>query len=148
MKRSTANIVLVFADIFSLALLYFHVYQPLNEVLTAISNREAFIKYYSTLYILFGMALVPVAHIVGLIETYLPRYFNRSYFTKLVYGILILIVLSGFGTARWVKRTIIQNGYMHCESADVHRKLLQIKVYVLEDQTCRELILEKGRRRY
>jgi hypothetical protein len=143
MKKPIANITCVFFDFFAAAAVYIMVYKPLSEVFTAILNKAEFIKYNTNFFIVFGCVAIPVLHILGLIETYLPRYFNRSVFTKVFYGTLIIFLLLGIGTAAMVKRAILHHGYTHCEGAAIHRKLLRIEAYVLDEDTCRQLTMEK-----
>jgi hypothetical protein len=40
------------------------------------------------------------------------------------------------------------NGYFHCEGAAIHRKLLRIETYVLDGGTCRQLTLEREKRKF
>ena len=143
MKRSTALILATFFDLFAVAVLYFMAYQPLREVFIAVGNRAGFIRYNTNFFITFGCAFFPIIHVAGLIETYLPRHFNRSIGTKVVYGLTILSLLAGLVTAVSVKQMILKNGYFHCQGAAVHRKLFRNEAYVLDDDTCRRLTLER-----
>jgi hypothetical protein len=146
MKKSTANILCIFFDLFALAMVYFAAYRPLNVVFLGIANRAAFITYTTSFYIGFGSIAIPMLHVIGLIETYFPKYFNRSVYTKVFYGSVVLFLLIGFGTAATVKQLILKKGYSYCQGAAVHRKLLRIETYVLDEKTCRLLTEEKKSR--
>jgi len=148
MKKSTANIVCIFFDIFAVVMFYFAAYHPFMKVITGLANRAEFIRYTTSFYIGFGCIAIPVLHIIGLIETYLPRYFNRPLCTKVFYGSLVIFLLLGIGTSAMVKRAILHHGYFHCEGAAVHRRLLRIETYVLNDDTCRQLTLERKKRMF
>lgn len=148
MKKATANVICSFFDIFAVGMIYIFVWQPINDIFTGLGNRTEFIKYIANFYAGFGCVAIPVIHVIGLIETYLPKYFNRSICTKIFYGSLALSLLTGFVTAAVVKRTILNNGYLYCKGAAVHRKLLRIETYVLDEDTCKQLTLEKEERKY
>lgn len=148
MKKTTANIVCTFFDIFAIGMLYFAGLKPLSDVFTGIATRAQFIKYTTSFYIGFGCIIIPLLHILGLIETYMPKYFNKSICTKIFYSSVVLSLLVGFAAAALVKQTILNNGYLYCEGAAIHRKLLRIETYVLDDDTCRQLTLEREQRRY
>ncbi len=143
MKRTTALAAYTFLDLFALATAYFMVYQPLNDVFTALANQAGLIKYNTTFYIGFGCMMLPVGHVIGLIETYLPRYFNRTICTRVFYGSLIISLIAGVGTAVTVKQLIHNKGYFVCENASTYKRLLRVKVYVREMDTCRQLTMEK-----
>jgi len=147
MKRSIALILATFLDLFAVVVFYVLVYKPLNEVFAGIANRSDFLRYNTTFFIPFAGVFFPVMHCIGLIETYLPRYFNRSVCTKVMWCSVIVPLIIGLGTAKWVKQEILQNGYVHCEGADTHMKLAHFKVYVREMDTCRQLTTEKENRR-
>lgn len=148
MKKSTALLFFTFFDVIAVIVFFFSGYKPLNDVFTGIATRAQFIRYSTSFYIGFGCIIIPTIHIIGLIETYLPNYFNRSVCTKVFYGSLVLSLSVGFLTVAMVKRTILNNGYLYCEGAAIHRKLLRIETYVLNEDTCRQLTLEKEERKY
>ena len=143
MKKSTANIMCLFVDLFAIFAIYILVYQPLKLVFAAIVDHAEFIKYNTNFFIVFGCIAIPILHIIGLIETYLPRHFNRSICTKVFYGSLIIFLLLGIGTGAMVKRALLYHGYVHCVGADKHMKLAHFKVYVRQMDTCRQLTLDK-----
>ena len=147
MKRSTALILWTFFDIFGFVIMYFFVYQPLSNIFAAIANRVESIEYNATFFLGFSSVFIPTMHVIGLIETYLPRYFNRSVCTKVMWCSVIVPLVIGLGTAQWVKQEILQNGYVHCEGADTHMKLAHFKVYVREMNICRQLTMEKENHR-
>jgi len=147
MKRSTSLILCTFLDLFAAAIFYFISYQPLRNIFKVISTQAGSIEYNTTFFIGFGFVVIPTLHIIGLIETYLPRYFNRSVCTKVMWCSVIVPLVLGLGTARWVKQEILHNGYVHCEGADTHMKLAHFKAYVRQMDTCRQLTLEKERHR-
>jgi hypothetical protein len=148
MKRSTALVLFTFFDIFALAIAYLFLFQPLSIVFEAIANRVELIKFATNFYMGFGSAVIPIIHIVGLIEIYLPRFFNRTICTRLIYCSVIVSLLLGIGTATMVERAILHHGYTHCEGAAIHRKLLRIEAYVLDEDTCRQLTLERKQRKF
>ena len=148
MKKSTAVISFTFFDIIAAIVFYFAGFKPLNDVCSGITTGAQFIRYSTSFYLGFGCIIIPLLHIIGMIETYLPKYFNRSICTKVFYGSVVLSLLVGFVTAAVVKQTILNNGYLYCEGAAIHRKLLRIETYVLDDDTCRHLTLEREERRY
>ena len=146
MKRSTALILFIFVDIFAVLMTYFLIIQPLREIFGEIANNAPSIEYSTTFFLVFGCAVIPVVHIIGLIENYLPHYFNRAICTKVIYFTIIASMLSGLATAAIVKKAIMHSGYTHCKGADTHMKLAHFKVYVLETETCRRLTEEKKSR--
>jgi len=148
MKRSTALILFAVFDLFAVFMIYYFIFRPLNDIFGAITNRAASIEYSTTFYLIFGCVVIPVVHIIGLIETYQPRYFNRAICTGIIYGSIIVPLLLGISTAAMVKRAILHHGYFHCEGADTHMKLAHFKVYVREMDTCRQLTLERKKRIY
>lgn len=143
MKRSHALFLATFIDIFIIFALYVLVYKPLNEVFSGMADRTNFIRYDATFFIVFAGIFFPVMHCIGLIETFLPRYFNRSVYTKVMWCSVIVPLVIGRYTARWVKHEILRHGYVHCESADTHMNFARFKVHVRELDTCRQLTIEK-----
>lgn len=148
MKKSTAVISFTLFDIIAVIVFYFAGFKPLNDVCSGIATGAQFIRYSTSFYIGFGCIIIPLLHIIGLIETYLPKFFNKSICTKLLYGSIASSLLIGFVTATVVKQTILNNGYLYCEGAAIHRKLLRIETYVLDEDTCRQLTLEREERKY
>jgi hypothetical protein len=143
MKRSTALILATFLDIFFLVAVYLLIYRPLKDVLMSIANHSDFIRYNTTFFIALAGVFFPVMHCMGFIETYLPRYYNRSVCTKVMWCSVVVPLIIGLGAANWVKQEILQHGYVHCAGADTHMKLAHFKVYVREMDTCRQLTMEK-----
>jgi hypothetical protein len=146
MKRTTALAAYTFLDLFALATAYFMVYRPLNDVFAAFASQAAFIKYNTTFFLGFGSIMIPVGHVIGIIETYLPRYFNRKICTRIFYGSLIISLLIGIGAAASVKQSILNRGYFICENAGTYKRLLRIKIYVRDIDTCHRLTLDKENR--
>ena len=146
MKRSTALVLCTFFDLFAVAIFYFIAYQPLRKIFLAIGAQSVSIEYNSTFFIGFCFIIIPTLHVIGFIETYLPRYFNRSVCTKVMWCCLIVSLIIGFAASRWAKQAILSSGYIHCKSADTHMKLSHFKVFVLDEETCRRLTEEKKSR--
>ena len=148
MKKSTANIMCVFFDFFAVGVAYLFLYRPLDIVFTALAERAEFIKYTTNFFLGFGSAILPTIHVTGLIENYLPRFFNRAICTRVIYGAVVVSLLLGMGTGMLVERLILRHGYSYCEGAAIHRKLLRIETYVLDDETCRQLTLQREKRKF
>ena len=148
MKRSTALVLFTFFDLFALSIAYFFLYQPISIVCSSLADKAVFIKYTTNFFIGFASTVIPTIHIVGLIENYLPRFFNRAICTRVIYGAVVVSLLLGIGTGILVERLILRHGYSYCEGAAIHRKLLRIETYVLDDETCRQLTLQREKRKF
>ncbi len=147
MKRSIANIVVGLFDMMGVLLIYFYVYQPTNDIFRSIATQTPTIEYNTRMYLLLGFAVLWIIHIIGLIETYRPRYFNRSICTKVIYGSLAAVAVLGIFMTKSIKHNILQNGYSYCEGVSKHMKISHFAVYVRNNDTCRKLTSEKEKRR-
>ncbi len=142
MKRSTALVACTLFDILA-AVMAWIVYQRTTQVMEALSSSAEFIEFDTRTYIGLLSLIAPMFHFVGIMELFFPKFFNKSFRTKLVYGFLVAVILFGAGMTIKIKKDINLNGYVYCEKASKHMTISHFAVYVKNIKTCQELTAEK-----
>ncbi len=88
-------------------------------------------------------AVVPLVHIVSLIEAFRPKAIESPLAGRLMIGTLVVLLVSAVGLTLGLGRNIKSNGYIHCEQLDSPMTFSTYRVYTKNISVCEELILER-----
>ncbi len=142
MNKSVAHLILLFFD---LAVIY-GIWWVCNEtrlIHTDLTAGARIIEYNNRMYSTLAGAVVPLVHIVSLIEAFRPKAIESSFAGRLMIGALAVLLVSALGLTLGLSRNIKSNGYIHCEQLDSPMTFSTYRVYTKNISVCEELILER-----
>lgn len=143
MKRFIVHVLFFLFDVLALIAIGW-TFKRTGEIFSATAAMADMIEYNTMLYLGFVCASIFLsAHLITLIEAFLPKLFNWSGFKKAVIAFWILIVIIAIGVTSAIKNQITHCGYFYCEGASTKMKLSHFAVYVLNKDTCHRLTTEK-----
>jgi protein-S-isoprenylcysteine O-methyltransferase Ste14 len=89
--------------------------------------------------------VIPLVHLMGIIEYFWPNFINKHRSVLNKSGILICILLFIFGLAGsvWMKSKVQNAGYVYCRKASGVSALAKTLVYTKNMELCEELAASK-----
>lgn len=137
MTKKQAIIGFTFFDLLSLGGLLI-LYHELGQITMDINSQVDMIKFGNRISFFFVGFIIPVIHLVGIIEYFKPKYILK-YKRSLNYAIIILaIVLTAASLlgSFWIKSRVENAGYIYCRNASGISALAKTLVYTKNKDIC------------
>lgn len=124
-------------------------YDNLKEYFFGIDNHTEVIKFSSREGFFTAGIIIPIIHIVGIIEYFHPKFIKKHMKAANLSGIIAIIVFlfSSFFISSWMRSNIENNGYVYCRHASGVSALVRTLVYTKNMDICEELVESKKKRR-
>lgn len=148
MNKKFAHSIILFFDLLSFLGLWY-AYNEIQRILIEITNQADIIEFGNRDFFIILVLIVPVGHIIAIIEHYYPELI-KIYNRLLNYGViftLIILLAAGFFGSFWIKSRVENVGYIYCHNASGISALARTLVYTKNRKICEELVEAKEIRR-
>ena len=144
MNKSLAHTILLIGDILCIWGLWIG-YHSLIDVLSEINCQIDIINFGSKDGFFIAAAILPIAHMITIVEYFFPAYIKKHMKILNVSTIIALVffIITGVYISSWLKFKVENTGYVYCRNASGISALARTLVYTKNIKICEELVEEK-----
>ena len=144
MNKTLTHTILLLGDILCIWGLWIG-YHSLISVLSEIDYQIDIINFGSRDGFFTAAAILPIAHMVTIIEYFFPAYIKKhmKFFNISTIIILVLFIFTSIYISSWLKYKVENTGYVYCRNASGVSALAKKLVYTKTMDICEELVESK-----
>lgn len=139
-EKVTGHIITSIFDVLSIAAIFW-VYVEHTQTMASISSAADIVSYNTKIYWALGMILVPIVHIIAIIDNLWPKFFSKN--VNKPATVIIIVLMVGFFVLPFIMSNKIENklaikGYFYCDEASYHGTISSTRVFVKKNNLCTE----------
>jgi hypothetical protein len=109
------------------------------DLTMALANQADIISFNNRIYFLGAAVLIPLVHVIAVLEAIKPQVLTKSIKTGISYflvGTLMIFLILPFVLTHRIETMLVKRSYYYCDEASFHGTVSNTLVYVKNQQLC------------